>query len=152
MSSDRLFELANMVALVGWVGLLASPLLPRLSQIIAGLVVPALLGTLYAGLALAFWSSTKGGFGSLEQVAALFETRELLLAGWVHYLAFDLMVGAWEVRRARAEGIAFVLVVPCLVLTFLFGPAGLVLFLCLRFALRLSRGRPLTAHLEPSHV
>ena len=152
MSSDRLFELANMVALVGWLSLLCSPLLPRLSQIIAGLVVPALLGTLYAGLALAFWSSAKGGFGSLDQVAALFDTRELLLAGWVHYLAFDLMVGAWQVRRARAEGIAFMLVVPCLVLTFLFGPAGLVLFFCLRLAMRLARARPLTAPLEPSHV
>lgn len=152
MSSDRLFELANMVALVGWLSLLASPLLPRLSQVIAGLVVPALLGTLYAGLALAFWSSAKGGFGSLDQVAALFETRELLLAGWVHYLAFDLMVGAWQVRRARAEAIAFLLVIPCLALTFLFGPAGLVLFLCLRLALRLTRGRTFPPHLEPSHV
>ncbi len=152
MSSDRLFELANMVALVGWLSLLLSPLLPRLSQIIGGLVVPALLGTLYAGLALAFWSSAKGGFGSLDQIAALFETRALLLAGWVHYLAFDLMVGAWQVRRARAEAIAFLLVIPCLALTFLFGPAGLVLFLCLRLALRLSRGPTLTAPLEPSHV
>lgn len=141
MDLDRLFELANLVALTGWVALLASPLLPRASQVYAGLAVPAALATLYAALALAFWGSTSGGFGSLKEVAGLFSAPQILLAGWVHYLAFDLMVGAWEVRRARAEAIPFLLVVPCLVLTFLFGPAGFLVFLGLRLARRLSRGR-----------
>ena len=56
----------------------------------------------------------------------------LLLAGWLHYLAFDLFVGAWIVRTARSEGMPFLLVLPCLPLTFLFGPAGFLLFVVLR--------------------
>lgn len=151
MDLDRLFELANLLALTGWVVLLLSPILPKLSQVYAGMVVPVLLATLYAALALAFWGSTSGGLGSLEQVAALFASPPILLAGWVHYLAFDLMVGAWEVRRARAESIAFVLVVPCLVLTFLFGPAGLLVFFGVRLAVRLSRGRLHKTAKETSH-
>ena len=59
----------------------------------------------------------------------------VLLAGWVHYLAFDLLVGAWIVRTARAEGIPHWAVMPCLILTFLFGPAGLLAFAILRFTL-----------------
>ena len=59
---------------------------------------------------------------------ALFTMPEIALAGWIHYLAFDLFVGAWEVRTARREGIAFLLVLPCLALTFLFGPAGFLAF------------------------
>jgi len=45
-----------------------------------------------------------------------------------------LFVGAWEVRTARNERIWFVLVAPCLLLTFLFGPAGYLAFACLRAA------------------
>jgi hypothetical protein len=73
-------------------------------------------------------------------VAALFENRWLLLAGWVHYLAFDLLVGAWEARTARREGIPHLLLLPCLLTTFLFGPAGYLMFQ----ALRASRQRKAT--------
>ncbi len=59
--------------------------------------------------------------------ARLFENPYLLLAGWVHFLAFDLLVGAWEVRDARRVGITHLLVVPCLLLTFMAGPVGLLL-------------------------
>lgn len=75
-----------------------------------------------------------GGFDSLPNVMLLFTKPEIALAGWIHYLAFDLFVGAWEVRTARAERIPFPLVVPCLALTFLFGPAGYLAFSTLRAA------------------
>jgi hypothetical protein len=64
-------------------------------------------------------------------VRALFENPWLLLAGWTHYLAFDLFIGGWEVRDAQRRGIPHLLVVPALVLTFLFGPAGLLLYLAI---------------------
>jgi hypothetical protein len=134
MNTDTIFGLSNMLALAGWLVLLGSPLFPRIADRIAGLVIPALLAVAYTGLVLAFWSSAEGGFDSLDNVAALFRTRELLLAGWLHYLAFDLFVGAWIVRAARKGAVPFLLVVPCLVLTFLFGPAGLLAFLALRAA------------------
>ena len=108
---------------------------PRWAERIAGLAVPVLLSIAYTGLVLAFWSRAPGGFGSLPDVMALFTMPEIALAGWIHYLAFDLLVGAWEVRTARREGIAFLLVLPCLALTFLFGPAGFL-------ALQRAQGRP----------
>lgn len=132
MSPDTLFQFGNMTALAGWAALLASPLLPALADRIAGLIIPALLSVAYAGLVLAFWSGAEGGFGSLSDVMRLFDSREIALAGWLHYLAFDLFAGAWETRTARAENIPFLLVAPCLVLTFLFGPAGFFLFLTVR--------------------
>ena len=149
MELETLFSLASALALSGWVALLATPLLPRLSQIYAGIMLPAVLATLYAGLVLAFWSSGCGGFGSLAAVTELFATPQLLLAGWVHYLAFDLLVGAWQVRQARAEGIGFLVLLPCLALTFLFGPGGLLMFLGLRAANRLAPRRPPHAGVTP---
>ena len=135
MNPDTIFQFANPLALAGWVALLASPWLPALADRIAGTVVPALLSVAYAGLVLAFWNRAEGGFDTLDNVALLFETRELLLAGWLHYLAFDLFVGAWIVRTARAEAIPFLAALPCLPLTFLFGPAGFLAFAALRAAL-----------------
>ena len=144
MPPDDLFRLANLAALAGWLVLLASPFAPRLTQAIAGLAVPLALCALYVGLALAFLGGGDGtgGFATLDGVAALFARREVLLAGWVHYLALDLFVGAWEVRVARRDGVPFLALLPCLALTFLLGPAGLLLFLALRLALRPRAGSP----------
>ena len=144
MNPDSLFQFANYAALGGWLLLLASPVAPRLAQLVGCLGVTLALAVLYVALMLVFWSSGAGGFDSLDGVAALFETRELLLAGWVHYLAFDLFIGAWQVRVARRERLPFSLVLPCLALTFLAGPAGLLLFIALRLALRPTAPLPFT--------
>lgn len=135
MSPDALFQLANPLALLGWLVLLVSPLAPRAAQAISAAAIPLLLALAYTGLILAFWWEAPGGFGSLPEVQALFTHPQIALAGWVHYLAFDLFLGAWEVRTARAEAIPHWAVIPCLALTFLFGPAGLLAFAILRFIL-----------------
>jgi Domain of unknown function (DUF4281) len=135
MSPDQLFQLANPLALLGWLALLAAPVAPRLAQAISAALIPLLLALAYTGLVLAFWWEAPGGFGSLPEVQALFTHPQIALAGWVHYLAFDLFLGAWEVRTARTEGIPHWAMIPCLILTFLFGPAGLLAFAILRFTL-----------------
>ncbi len=132
MSPDEWFQIANPLALVGWVVLLASPFIPKWSDRIAGYGVPLVLSVGYTAIILAHWSSAEGGFDSLVNVERLFDNRWALLAGWVHYLAFDLFIGAWEARTAQAERIPFLLVIPCLALTFLFGPIGLLIFAMLR--------------------
>ncbi len=133
MSNEVIFSAANLLALAGWAGLVILPGRAWVVDGIGGVAMPALLSIAYAGLIAAFWFGAEGGFSSLDDVRLLFQTPELLLAGWLHYLAFDLFVGAWEVRTARAEGIPHLMVVPALLLTFLFGPAGLLLFLAIRY-------------------
>jgi hypothetical protein len=123
------FEIANALALAGWTTLCLSPMLPRRAvTLVAGTMLPVLLSLAYCALVLAFWSGAPGGFESLEAVMALFTMPEIALAGWLHYLAFDLLVGVAITRAARDEAIAFVLVLPCLGLAFLFGPAGFLAF------------------------
>ena len=87
----------------------------------------------YVALAVVPAAESGGGFGTLAGVMELFSHEQAALAGWVHFLAFDLFIGAWVCRTARAEGIAFWMVLPCLPLIFLFGPAGLVAFWTVRF-------------------
>lgn len=149
MNLDAIFEFCNMAALAGWLALLASPLAPKIADQISALVVPLLLAVGYTGLILAFWTRAEGGFDNLTDVMRLFTSPEIALAGWIHYLAFDLFVGAWQARTARAERIPFVIVVPCLSLTFLFGPTGYFAFTCLRAARAMnsrSLRHPLDAH------
>jgi hypothetical protein len=144
MAVESLFQISSTMALAGWIVLLASPFIPAWTQRISGTLVPLLLSIAYAGLVLAFWHGAEGGFDSLANVMLLFTQKEIALAGWIHYLAFDLFVGAWIARAAARESIAFVLVVPCLALTFLFGPVGYLAFSALRLARR-AMPRPVTA-------
>ena len=133
------FSLAGLVAMGGWLGLVLSLFLPAVRETvwrIAALVIPSILAIAYILLIIeGFAAAEGGGFGSIAEVRALFANDAALAAGWLHYLAFDLFVGTWIARRGLAEGVPALLLIPCFALTFLFGPAGLLLFLALRLAL-----------------
>src|SRR3954447_20847659 len=106
------------------------------SGLVGAVLVPLALALVYAFLIPLHWRESEGSFSTLPGVAALFANRWLLLAGWIHYLAFDLFIGNWEVRDAMRNRIPHWAVIPCLVLTFLFGPAGLLSYFVLRLAMR----------------
>jgi hypothetical protein len=141
MPPESIFSAANMVAMAGWIALLVAPRMRLVTWHLAGLAIPASLAALYAVLLALHAPGAEGGFSSLAGVAALFRTEGVLLAGWVHYLAFDLFIGAWICRRGAAEGINPWLVRLCLPPTFLAGPVGLLMFLGLRAAIRSRENR-----------
>lgn len=136
MSLQVIFSSANMLAMAGWLLLLAAPRHELVTWRIAGLGIPAALSLLYAVMLAIHAPGAEGGFSSLAAVGALFRSEGVLLAGWVHYLAFDLFLGAWMCRRGAREGINPWLVRLCLPPTFLAGPVGLLLFLGLRASVR----------------
>lgn len=129
---DQLFSLCSGFALAGWVLLLILPKWRWTDRLILSGLWSLALSVVYLILVLLFMRRAEGGFGSIAEVRTLFSTDALLLAGWVHYLAFDLLVGAFIVRHARESDIPHLLLVPVLVLTFLLGPAGLVCFFIVR--------------------
>ena len=131
---EFLFAVGSYLALLTWLALAVSPARARWAphvRFVAGRVVPLLLAVVYVAL-FASTGMGDGGFGSPAAVQRLFSVPALLTAGWLHYLAFDLFVGAWIAERAGALGIPHALVLPMLALTFLFGPAGLLAFAALR--------------------
>ena len=132
MSPEQLFGALNLLALVAWLLLAVFPGRPLVTRLVAGTAVPALFAVAYIVMIASSWGGSEGGFSSLDGVAALFANRWLLLAGWTHYLAFDLLVGVWEVSDSRQRRIPHLLVVPCLALTFMFGPAGWLLYQLIR--------------------
>lgn len=129
--ADTLFAIANPLPLPAWLLLVVAPRW-RWTLPLARLVVVPLLALGYAVLIVTQFGSTGGDFQSLAGVARLFTNPYALLAGWVHYLAFDLFVGTWIVEDALARGVpAWARIVP-LPLTLMFGPMGLLLYLVLR--------------------
>lgn len=130
MNPELLFRLANGFALLGWLALIAGIVLnrARLRDRLAGSYWPLALS---AGYCVALWlgfGASGGSFATLPGVRQLFTNDWALLAGWVHYLAFDLFVGAWIARDTGNAGLSRWILVPVLPLTFLFGPAGFLLF------------------------
>lgn len=128
MNFETGFAIASQAAMLGWLALI---LLPR-RRLIVGALRLGLVGLLslaYAALIFVFFFRVEGGgFDSIAMVRALFLSDPVLLAGWIHYLAFDLFVGIWIALRADAIGLSRLLQAPILVATFMFGPLGLLIF------------------------
>ena len=131
VSADAIFSASNLFAMAGWLLLVVAPR-KRWATTTAGAAIPLTLATLYLLLLASRYGEARGGFSSLPGVEMLFSDPWFLLAGWIHYLAFDLVVGAWEVRDASRRGIPHLLVIPCLLLTFMFGPIGFMAYYALR--------------------
>ena len=134
------YDLGGKLVMLGWAGLIASFFIERArsaAQAAARLIISALLAVAY-GLLIrtGFGEADAGGYGSISEVRALFASDSALTAGWLHYLAFDLFVGSWIVDDGLKRRIPVLLILPCLPLTFLFGPLGLLLFILLRLACR----------------
>ncbi len=143
LTPDFLFSLANPLALFAWALLVLAPRWRVTRRLVLsgawslGLAVAyaTLIGTHYLGA-----HGSEGGFNSLAQVATLFRDPWALLAGWMHYLCFDLFTGAWEARDAQRRGVPHWALVPALLLTFLLGPVGLLVY----FGVRRAFGQPVT--------
>jgi hypothetical protein len=144
---ESVFSITGGIAMLGWAGLVLLPRIDFVVRVLARAIIPAAIGVVYAYLLLTNIAAApaEGSFGSLAGVKALFTVDALLLAGWIHYLAFDLFVGSWEVEDARARGIHHLLVIPCLLLTFMAGPAGLLVYLAIRQGAALLRREPVAA-------
>ena len=125
MTQEGVFSACNLLAMAGWILLLALPR-NRRALAVAGTVIPLTLAAIYLALFVLHARGSSGGFSSLAGVAQLFDNHWLLLAGWVHFLAFDLFIGAWETRDAMARRVPRLLLAPCLVMTFMLGPIGLL--------------------------
>lgn len=129
MNNAQWFQVANTVAMLSWIALVVQP--RRVASRLR-FIIPGALALLYLWAIATSLPESDGGFDSLEHVKLLFANDRALLAGWVHYLAFDLFIGCWEVIDAQKRGVRHLFVIPCLVLTFMLGPVGLLLYFGVR--------------------
>lgn len=127
MNPSILFQIASTLVLPAWILLIFIPTSKWSEKLVKSGLISLILSVLYASaLLLHQWhGSVPGqGFGSLQAVRLLFSSDWALLAGWVHYLAFDLLIAAQIVDAFMGRPILRALI---LFLIFMFGPFGFLL-------------------------
>jgi hypothetical protein len=133
MTAAEVFSIANMTAMPMWLLMVFLPKWKATRFLIDYKLIPILLSLVYAFYI--FQAIQIGGamdFGSLSSVMDLFTEENAVLAGWVHYLAFDLLVGMWILDQNKELKINQLLIIPCLLGSFMFGPLGFLLFMIIK--------------------
>ena len=103
MSPESIFTTVNLIAVAGWLLIAIMPRWKYTRMIVLSGGIPLLLAVAYTIIMVLYFGKAEGGFGSLADVMKLFSNEWAVLAGWIHYLAFDLFVGAWEVKDAHVR-------------------------------------------------
>lgn len=133
---EVIYSILNVSVMPAWALLVLVPKWRGTDKVVHAAFIPLLLGLVYVyflAWGMFFGGGAEGaGMSSLDKVMNLFDSPVSTLGAWTHYLVFDLFVGAWIARDSQRRGIAHLLVVPCLLFTFMFGPVGLMLYLGLR--------------------
>ncbi len=136
MSWDFAFGAANGLALACWALLLLGPRGPLARTVVfyGGIGVLCLAYSVLLVLLLAGVIDGGGGasFTSIDGVRAIFGSDAGVTVGWIHYLALDLFAGLWVARDADGKGFSRLWQAPVLLLTFLAGPFGLLVWLVIR--------------------
>jgi hypothetical protein len=133
MSPDSIFQICSTIAMAGFLVLLIiSPFWSSFDKFLIGIII-TLFAIVYAWLI--FQVFTPGDFekfSSLNGVMELFTDKTAVTAGWIHYLAIDLLAGIWIKKNAQKHNIPHLIVIPCLLVTFMLAPIGLLLYLLVR--------------------
>ena len=128
MNASQIFSLGNSFIVIGWILLLFLPNWKYTQSIILnGLIV--IYAIVYSFLILKDINDfSPDSFSTLANVKALFQNDNAVVAGWFHYLAFDLFVGAYIVRKSKQLQIKRWQYTLALPFTFMFGPLGYFIF------------------------
>jgi hypothetical protein len=134
LTPSIVFSIANMLVLPMWLLLIIAPKWKITRFLTDYKVIPLMLAVTYGFYVITGLLKTGlPDFSDLKSVMELFTEEKAVLTGWIHYLAFDLLVGMWIVNENRTLGIHKGIMVPCLLGTFMFGPLGFLLFMLIKF-------------------
>lgn len=132
MAPDHVFAIVNVLPLPIWLCWMLAPRSPVARRLARSTWPWAVLATIYLvllGTAATAAPLDPRAFASLEGIMTAFGTPWVALAGWVHYLCFDLFVGRWIMNDAPDAGYWLA---PILLLTLFTGPIGLLCYLAVR--------------------
>lgn len=135
MDYELMYQIANAIVVVPWMLMIFLPRGKVTDWAVYSYFVPLLLGLAYViffSQSLSQSNPDLANFSTLEGLMGLFQSKGAVLAGWLHYLAFDMVVGIWMVKNAQKHNIAHLWVIPCLLLAFMAGPTGFVLYWLIR--------------------
>lgn len=132
MNAESIFSFGNSFVLLGWILLIFVPNWKYTQTLVLnGMIV--FFALLYSYMILkGIGNFSMDSFSTLANVKALFQQDDAVAAGWLHYLAFDLFVGAYIVRKSQQLQISRWLYTLPLPFTFMFGPMGYLIFFLIK--------------------
>ena len=139
MTAQSFFQITNTLALFAWIALVLFPGKKLVSGLLCAVVVPGVLALAYAaviGWRLAANGPPPGDVMTLAGLRDAFGDDWVFAAAWTHYLVFDMVVGAWIARDSVNLGVPWPLRTVALLLTFLAGPMGFLVYILARAGLR----------------
>jgi len=137
--AQTFFQTTNTLALLAWIALVLFPSKKLVSGWLCAVVVPGLFALGYAAVIawkLATNGPPEGDVMTLAGLRDVFQDDWVFAAAWTHYLVFDMVVGAWIARDSVKLGLPWLLRTVALVLTFLSGPVGFLIYIVGRWFLR----------------
>ena len=140
MDTQLIFNVYNTSILFPWLAMLVFPTSDFTLNMVRSKWPVTFIAISYLVLFVVDASIGQGSgidFTSFESIKSAFARDEMLLIGWLHYLAFDLLVGFYEFDHAQTNGIKRYLLFPCLLLTLMLGPVGWLVYTLMA---KLSRG------------
>ncbi len=134
MTPDTVFQIANALVLPQWLLMVVAPRWSVTQFLVRSFLIPVVLAVFYSIYIFAGGPIDFDAFSTLEGVKGLFQNGGdgVMLAGWIHYLAFDLIAGSVVLRDAQERGIAHGWVVVPILFCFMLGPIGLLLYWIVR--------------------
>lgn len=133
MNPEVCFQLLNWGALPFWSLLVFAPRWRWTQRLVHTALVPLVFGGAYLA---SLFTIEHGALTDIHAAVSLLSKPWAVVVIWAHAVSLDLFTGAWLARDARRQGIRHLYVVPCLVGTLMYGPAGLVAYLLIRALLR----------------
>ena len=137
---NTIFGAVNLLAMLCWAALILAPRAKLIETLVLYLGIGLLCLAYTLLLVLLLTGAVNGGegdggsasFTSIAGVQGIFATEGGTVVGWTHYLALDLFAGLWIAKDADAKGFSRLVQAPVLLLTFMAGPAGLLVWLIVR--------------------
>jgi hypothetical protein len=141
--SETLFQVSNILVLPFWLLMIVLPHWRWTQRIIASPWIAAPTALIYAILVVPSAAALLPALAqpTLAGIAALLGTPEAAAIAWAHFLTFDLLAGRWAYLDSRAREISAWIMAPVLLLTFLLGPLGFLLYLLVCSTTSLAAGR-----------
>lgn len=131
MSTSDVFQIVNTIVLPAWLILIFFPGKSWRNPVIY--TFSAVMAIVYAVYVISgLGDFDMESFSELEGIKAMFTSDEAVLTGWVHYLVFDLLVGNWILNQSQKHNINHFLIIPCLLLCFMFGPVGYLVYFVIK--------------------
>ena len=136
MTFELAYLLVHIPIVPAWGLLILAPRSRATRSYVHSGFLPLLMALIYSGFLIAgvfFGQGADGaGMSNLGAVKALFSHPVGILTGWVHFIIFDLFVGAWIGRDSLEKNMPHWVTVISLIFTLMFGPIGLAIYLLSR--------------------